>query len=78
MKLQKSTKNLDEVLFDEWVREMDKKYNSEGRKVVLVTTIALPILKLRTNQVVFPPTEHNFSDSPKGPGCDSLIESTVP
>ena len=39
---------MDAVFFEELVREMDKKFVSEGRKVALVIEIALPILKLRT------------------------------
>ena len=72
---------MDRVLFKEKVKEMDKKFVSEGRKVALVVgncpTLTYP-WELKIDQVVFPPAEHNFSDSTSEPECDSLTESTVP
>ena len=35
------------VFFAEFVREMDKKFVSKGKKLLQWSTIALPILKLR-------------------------------
>lgn len=70
---------MDGVLFEEWVREMDKKFASEGRKVTLVMSDCpahpqignLDLLKL-----LFLPANTTSYSPPVDQ--DSLTESTVP
>ena len=70
---------MDGVLFEEWVREMDKKFASEGRKVTLVMSNfpAHPqIGNLNLLKLLFFPA--NTTSYAQPVDQDSLTESTVP
>ena len=69
---------MDRVLFEEWIREMDKKFFSEGRKVALVTDNypAHPqIENLKSIKLFFLPANTTSQTQPMDQ--DSLTDSTV-
>ena len=66
---------MDGVLFQEWVREMDKKFVSEERKVALLIDncpVRPQIENLKSIKLFFLPP------SVTEPGHDSLTESIIP
>lgn len=65
-------------MFEDWVRGIDKKFASEGSFSNRELPCPSSNRELKIGQVVFLPTEHNFSDSASGSGCDSLTECTIP
>ena len=70
---------MDGVLFEEWVREMDKKFASEGRKVTLVMSNCPDhpqIGNLNLFKLLFLPA--NTTSYAQPVDQDSLTESTVP
>ena len=70
---------MDGVQFKGWVRKVDKKFVSEKKSCYNDRQLPYPSSnwELKIDQVVFPSTENNFSDSANEPGSDLHTESTV-
>ena len=72
---------MDGVLFEEWVRELDRKFSSEERTAALVidNCPAHPHIKnYKINQIVFRTTKHHINNTTAyGSRSNKIIESKV-
>ena len=72
---------LDSDLFEEWVRELDRKFEQQNRKVVLIidNCPAHPAIGgLKAIQLCFLPPQYDSSYSANGSRSDSLFKSKIP
>ena len=72
---------MDSQFFEEWVREQDRKFESEGRKVALEVDNcpAHPdVADLRGINLVFFTTKYYMQDPTYGPRCHKGNEGILP
>ena len=72
---------MDSDLFEEWIREFDRKFEQQNRKVVLIidNCPAQPAIGgLKAIQLCFLPPQYDSSYSANGSRSDSLFKSKIP
>ena len=71
---------MDGILFEEWVRELDRKFLSEGRNVALVidNCPAHPNIENLKRSNCFSTSEHNFYNTADGSRCNKIPQNKVP
>ena len=69
---------MDSQFFEEWVREQDRKFEREGRTLVVDNCPAHPdVADLRAINLVFT-TKHYLQDPTYGPRCHKGNEGILP
>ena len=72
---------MDGVLFEEWARELDQQFSSEGRGVALVIDNCLEHPHIKNlkliDQIVFLTAKHHINNTAYKSMCNKIIESRI-
>ena len=70
---------MNSFLFDEWVKELDKKFEKENRKVIIIVgnCPAHLIIGFESCGACVSATKHNFKNTTYGPRCGTFPKQNI-